>query len=276
MQTTIALQSPAAGTRLTAQEIEQYRADFAKSGYLLFKQVVPAEMLSNLRDSILRAFEQAKTTGDLFAGGGLMSGHLNCFTGEESRFIYDALEARGIIDLVRAIAPQAVRLPNVGGNVNLPGSVAQHYHTDRPFTREFLIVNTAVVDNNLINGATEVVPGTHSRFYAYWKFVCTRVARSATRVQMNAGDVVIRSSNLWHRGMPNNSQTPRPMAALTWEDGGSYAPDPFSLNDGEITFYPNWFRPTRLGRLRERTFVKAPFLYDAYRIADSLLTKKGY
>jgi len=262
--------------RLSPEEIEMYKLAFAENGYLIFRNVASGKKLAELRDRILDEFEEAKRSGALFAGGGLLSGHLNCFTGEESRFIYNTVEAYGIIDLVKAITPKAVRMPNVGGNLNLPGSVAQHYHTDRPFTNDFLIVNTAIVDNDLVNGATDVLPGTNKKFYPFWKFVLGRVARGTTRLPMNAGDVLIRTSNLWHRGMPNHSMVPRPMAALTWEDGGSYNEDPFKVNEGKITFFPNWFRPTKLGRLRERTFVTAPITYSTYRFVDSLLTRKGY
>ena len=66
------------------------------------------------------------------------------------------------------------------------------------------------------------------------------------------------------------------MLAFTWEDGGSDHADPFQLDGGKIVFRPNWFRPSRLGRLRERTFVAAPFTYSAYRIVDSLLNNKSY
>ena len=46
--------------------------------------------------------------------------------------------------------------------------------------------------------------------------------------------------------------------------------------DGKIRFYPNWYQPTTLGRLRERTFVTAPVTYSAYRFARSLYGNKGY
>jgi hypothetical protein len=86
----------------------------------------------------------------------------------------------------------------------------------------------------------------------------------------------VRTSNLWHRGMPNRSAVPRPMLAFSWEDGGSEHDDPYTIDGGRIQFRPNFFRPSRLGRLRERTFVTAPFTYSAYRIVDSLFTNKGY
>jgi len=161
-------------------------------------------------------------------------------------------------------------------NFNLPGSVAQHYHTDGLYTKEFLICNIAVVDTEIANGAIDVLPGSHQKWYPFWKFVVERVATRTTRLAMRQGDVLIRSSNLWHRGMPNLTAVPRPMMALTWEDGGSTEPDPFKVFDGQITFRPNWYRPTLLGRLRERTFIAAPITYDAYRFVRSFYKRKGY
>ena len=48
------------------------------------------------------------------------------------------------------------------------------------------------------------------------------------------------------------------------------------INDGEIEFYPNWFNTSRLGQLREQTFVRAPITYSAYRFVTSLYGNKGY
>jgi hypothetical protein len=247
---------------------------FAENGYFIFRDVLSRERLATLRARILEEFERARTTGGLFSGGGLMSGHLNCFPGAESRFVYESLQEIGIIDAIRVLSPGAVRAPNVGCNLNLPGSVTQHYHADRPFTQEFMIANVALVDTDLVNGAIEVVPGTHKKFYPYWRFALERPA--GLRLPMRQGDMLVRSSNLWHRGMPNLSTVARPMMALTWEDGGSTADDPFAAEAGKITFRPNWYRPNLLGRMRERTFIAAPITYSAYRFVRSLAGTKGY
>jgi ectoine hydroxylase-related dioxygenase (phytanoyl-CoA dioxygenase family) len=162
-------------------------------------------------------------------------------------------------------------MPNVGLNFNLPGSHTQHYHIDRPFSREFMIVNVAVVDTVIENGAIEVVPGTHKRFYKYTRWVLERAARNSVRIPLQQGDVLVRSSNVWHRGTTNQTSVPRPMLAFTWEDGGNSEADPFSAGGGQIRFLPNWFRPTRVGRLREQLFVRVPAAYAALRFARSLL-----
>ena len=132
----------------------------------------------NLTKLIAAHNERAKQSGMLFSGGGQLSGHLNCFPGEAARFAYQSLKDRGIIDVIRAISTVPIREPNVGCNFNLPGSVTQHYHMDRTFRNEFMIANIAVIDTDLVNGAIDVIPGTHKDFYPYWKFALGRVARN--------------------------------------------------------------------------------------------------
>lgn len=260
-----------AADRLTGSEIERAKREYAENGYFVLRNIVSKEGLAELHGSLSREFDRQAASGALFSGGGLVSGHLNCFPGAGSRFVYDTLQERGIIDLIRELHPKAVRMPNVGCNFNLPQSHTQHYHIDRPFTREFVIANVSVVDTVIENGATDVVPGTHKRFYKYTSFVMERCSRNATQVITNRGDVIIRSSNVWHRGMTNHTNVPRPMLAYTWEDGGSNEQDPFSIYGGEIRFLPNWFKPTPLGRIREQLFVKVPASYAALRFARSLL-----
>lgn len=259
---------------LTAAEKEDLKQAFDRDGYIIIRNVVSQERLSELHKSLEKEFEAASESGALFSGGGLKSGHLNCFPGAGARFIYDTLEKRGIIDLIKEIDPRVVRMPNVGCNFNLPGSHTQHYHLDRPFTRDFMIANVAVVDSNIENGAMEAIPGTHKRFYKYTQFVLERVARNGVRVPLKRGDVLIRTSNVWHRGTANRTAVPRPMLAMTWEDGGNNLADPFAANDGKIKFLPNWFKPTRAGRIREELFVKVPVTYSALRFARSLVDKE--
>jgi ectoine hydroxylase-related dioxygenase (phytanoyl-CoA dioxygenase family) len=258
------------------QNVEQLKDAFAKDGYLVFKNLVSPERLTGLHQQLAQAFEEAKRSGQLFSGGGTISGHLNCFPGEASRFAYEALESNGIVELIRSLFPKATRMPNVGCNFNLPHSVAQHYHADRNYLDHFMIANVAVVDTTIANGAIDIIPGSQQKFYKYWRFAMEGVARGSKRIEMKQGDVLIRTSNVWHRGMPNVTDTPRPMVAFTWEDGGSTQPDPFTAENGKIVFRQNWYRPTRLGRLRERTFVTAPITYSAYRFVTSLYGTKGY
>jgi hypothetical protein len=255
---------------------EEYEGAFARDGYVLIKDVVPKDKLGALSARILEEYDNARRSGSLFSAGGTISGHLNCFPGAGARFVYDALEARGIVELVRAVYTLPFGAFDVGCNLNLPKSIVQHYHTDQPFIEHFVTVNVAMVDTDIVNGAIEVAPGTHKSFYPYWRFALERPHRFGKQLRMNQGDILVRSSNLWHRGMPNRSSTPRPMLAFNFgEKRGQYG-DPFQFNEGNIKFYENWYRTNWLGQLRERAFIAAPFTYDTYRFVRSLFTNKGY
>jgi Phytanoyl-CoA dioxygenase (PhyH) len=260
--------------KLTATEIATAKEQYATDGFFVLRNVVSPERLAELHGSLTQEFDRSIKTGELFSGGGLFSGHLNCFPGAGARFAYDTLVESGIVDLIKELHPQVTRMPNVGCNFNLPGSYTQHWHLDRPFSQEFMIANVSVVDTVIENGATDVIPGTHKQFYKYTRFVREGRYKDGVQIVTNRGDVVVRSSNVWHRGMTNHSKSPRPMLAFTWEDGGNKDADPFQANGGKIRFMPNWFKLTPAGRLREKLFVKVPSIYTALRLARSLVDKE--
>ena len=257
-------------------DVEEYGSALNRDGFVVFRDVVDKDRLSEFRRALVDEFDRALAAGELFEGGGFVSGHLNCVPGEQSRFVYDAIRDYGIVDLVRAVRPDIVNSLRATLNLNLPGSVPQHYHMDGLYTKEFLICNIAVVDTDLVNGAIDVLPGTNRQFYKFWRYALERKYRLSTRVPLQQGDVILRKSTLWHRGMPNRSTEPRPMMAITFGEMDPPLDDPFMVNDGNIEFYPNWFNTSRLGQLRERTFVAAPITYSAYRFARSLHGNYGY
>jgi hypothetical protein len=261
---------------MSKHDVDELQQALDLDGYVVLRNVVSKERLDGLADDLAREFERVSSSGELFEGGGLVSGHLNCFPGEGSRFVYDDLEAAGAFELAKAFDPVRALSPRVTLNYNLPGSAPQFYHVDDLYTEAFLIYNIAVVDTDLRNGAIDVLPGTNRQFYRFWQYALQRKYRSTTRVCMQQGDVLVRISTLWHRGMPNLTDVPRPMMSITFGEKSAPAGDPFLVNDGRIVFTPNWFSTSRLGQLRERAFVKAPWTYSSYRFARSLYSDRGY
>lgn len=225
---------------------------------------------------LAQEFDDWQRSGAAFRGGGVLAGHLNCYPGNVARGVLEQLKNAGVLQLAQQLLPTNPRAIRMGCNFNLPGSVEQHYHMDGIYLESFLIVNVCVVDTNLENGAIDLIPKTHKRFYKYWEFAAGRVYKDSTRVCMSQGDVLIRVSTLWHRGMPNRSQQARPMLALTLGEKQIDTDDPFAFNQGQVEFQMNWFRPNLLGRLRERVTIKVPLSYAAYRFARSLVGAKGY
>ncbi len=257
-------------------EIQSFKQSFAEEGYLVFRSVVSKEKLSDLSARVIEEFERQKSSGALFAGGGMMAGHLNCYPGERSRFVYDDLRDQGIVDVVGAISPKLADGPvRPALNLNFPKSIAQNYHIDGYFGDAFMVVNIAMVDTDLVNGAIEITPGSHKRPYKYWQFAVEGLRRPGARIPMKQGDVLLRSSSLWHRGMPNRAAVVRPMLGFTLGEKGQEYADPFGIDGGRITFSPNRYKPTRMGRLRERSYVAVPFAFNAARFIMSLVANKG-
>jgi hypothetical protein len=256
---------------LSADQLD-FGRNLDDDGYSVIRGVVAKSRLTDFNRRIIEAYRGSAK----FTGGGSISCHLNCFPGEASRFIYDEIEAYGIGDAIRQACgdlPQNVR-PTL--NLNLPGSSTQHYHMDGVYTQDYIICNVAVVDTDLVNGAIDVLPSTHLEFYPFWRYAIQRKYRLTTRIPMEQGDVLIRRSTLWHRGMPNRSQQPRAMFSLTYGERNMTAEDPFGANGGGIDFYANWYVTGRWGAARERAEVAVPLSRSAVRFAKSLVGARGY
>lgn len=259
-----------------AFDLPKLKRTFDEQGYVVLPGVVSKAELTSVEQRLADEFARWKSSGAAFRGGGVLSGHLNCYPGDVTRGVLSDLKSAGVLSLAQALKPTPPRQIRIGCNFNLPGSVEQHWHMDGIYTESFLIVNVCVVDTDLKNGAISLVPKTHQRFYRFWEFAAGRVDRGEERVCMSRGDVLVRVSTLWHRGMPNRSSNARPMLALTLGEKQVDTDDPFAYNAGKIEFQANWFRTNLIGRLRERITVHAPITYSAYRFARTLVDDKGY
>ena len=261
---------------LSPDDVETVRQALDVDGYAVLRGVVSASRLDEFNRDLSAEFERFRAAGKLFEGGGTLSGHLNCYPGAGSKVIYDEIVDHGIVDMIREIEPNKVDDVRPTLNFNLFGSVAQFYYMDGLYVEPFIICNVAVVDTDLDNGALDVVPGTNRRFYRFCRFAVERKHRLSTRVCLDQGDVILRLSTTWHRGMPNKTSQPRPMMSLTFGEGVAGEGDPFERNGGEIEFYPNWYKTDRIGRLRERIFVAAPWTDSAFRFGRSLFSNRGF
>src|SRR5438309_6558902 len=91
------IETPIKQQFLSDSEADNLRRSFADNGFVVIRNAIPRTSLADLAASILSEFERQKQSGELFRGGGLVSGHLNAFTGAQSRFVYETLQERGII-----------------------------------------------------------------------------------------------------------------------------------------------------------------------------------
>jgi hypothetical protein len=87
-----------------------------------------------------------------------------------------------------------------------------------------LVVNVLPVDVSAANGSTEIWPGTHLDTSVVVQDGDIKVSEEKLAQQRKivpgfqysarAGSVVIRDIRMWHAGMPNPSDAPRPMIAM--------------------------------------------------------------
>lgn len=155
-----------------------------------------------------------------------------------------------IEQIATAVLGEGCYVSYCDGNTALPGSGYQSLHIDSPSPwptasaaaaageafparTTHLIVNFAPIAVDERRGAIEVWPGTHLATEADADGLCnpqTRVDEQfmledfpefvnkfkPARMVTKLGAVCFRDARCWHRGMPNISQTPRPMVALIY------------------------------------------------------------
>jgi hypothetical protein len=240
---------------------------YRRDGFLHLAGAVPAEVCGALASAIAAAFAQAMRDGVLPDQPGIAAGNLNLTVGAAGAPLIAALKVAGIPALVGDLASVPLSSRGVSGNLNLPGSRMQHFHTDSTRADAFMIVNVMLVNCGPENGAVELVAESHAAPLAYHQV--RRACWSGRRCQLTArqGDVLIRPSTLWHRGTTNPSREPRPMAALLFKPGSG---DDLAPLDGPITFNGNRFYG-RWARVKEALAMHGPWLDERLRLAGSLL-----
>jgi len=166
-------------------------------------------------------------------------GHLQQDAPPLAPYVFAELVANPwVIQVTQALLGAGVKNTYFSGNTNLPGSAAQPVHTDgqqlwvdQPAAHPAaaLIINVAPLQVSPENGSIELWPGSHQEMVITPDSTSIKVpaADLARREKVSApirgntekGDVLIRDDRLWHRGMPNRSNLPRPMIAMIHRTG---------------------------------------------------------
>jgi ectoine hydroxylase-related dioxygenase (phytanoyl-CoA dioxygenase family) len=119
------------------------------------------------------------------------------------------------------------------GNTAMPSENRQPVHADMgqlwpdlevAHPAYGLVVNVGLVDMSPENGSTELWLGTHKDTSVVLqsgdievdpeRLEARRAVSPPIQGTVPQGSVVIRDIRLWHAGMPNRTQTPRPMLAM--------------------------------------------------------------
>jgi len=175
----------------------------------------------------------------------------------EPYLFHDLLFNPQAIAVTSALLGPGLRNVMYSGNTALPSQARQPVHADvghlwpsktlqvaHPSAQ--LVVNVPTVDVTPENGATEIWLGTHRDLTVgvgadievpldvleARRKICPPIQPSIGR-----GSVMIRDARLWHAGMPNHTDRPRPMIAMMHVSGWLDVGRPLEFPCGTESFF---------------------------------------
>jgi hypothetical protein len=255
-------------------------------GYVVLRGVIDPSAVKLARARVLSEWEILKQNGALWVGGGTIIGHINYSPPPDLDIFFDALTHPQVLESVENELRDDRYLHALVGNANLPKSHYQPAHVDT-IGNNYLIVNVPLGDADETNGSLEIWPGSHRETMRYAQITVSKKMHS-TRVNTQAGDVVLRYPHVWHRGTPNKSAFPRIMLAACLGKRKDAPTDNSLVNlsarnhdlfmaagiHGNLArssntsgrFYPNYFSTRPMGVLRELFFAHAPTIYHGLKL----------
>lgn len=325
-----------AGT-LAPEKLKQIRHSFETNGYAVVSRFISPETCDMLLQAVYEDVAQIRTRSELTGHEQRTGvGHLQLGLRRYAPFVAAEVVANPLIEsVVATLLGSGAWLGFYSGNVNTPGSGYQPLHYDRPYAWKSeaeataagqpwppptitLSCSLALYDITEENGATEIYPGSQRETaVASWprgKRVEHDPELKAKwappgRMPIPAGGICFRDPRMWHRGMPNQTERPRPMIALTYHSGmakhwrGLLAPnmsdeerqrceadpslrvlDSGELGDGRLVFDASArgafeSTPNLHGIYRNARFLEAPFtanhFLDSHNLGGARIVKQG-
>ncbi len=225
---------------LAGRSFEEWRREFDEHGYIVFEEVLSEAQVSAIKEALRPHLEKN------------LSGR-NDFEGLKSNRVYGLLaKGKEFVDLSLHPLALAFAEADLGETcllsaclaINLhPGETVQPWHTDdghidipRPRASFGVSAFWALDDTTETNGATEVLPGSHTwseeqidgslSDRAFSDLTVRRVDDDpgphplAKKVLLKSGSLMLAKGGLWHRGGSNKSDESRliitPQYALGW------------------------------------------------------------
>lgn len=260
--------------------IEDKALELDTLGYTLLESCIDIKSTEDARRTLLAEYEAARPMP--WRGGGQWFGHLSYVPSPTSPIIREVACSSRIKEVLDRALGTDYKVVGFGGNANLPGSRYQPAHMDGWLDTDFLVVNIPLGKTTEENGSTEVWPRTHHEKMTISEF--NGKPRESVRLNASPGDIIIRWSNLWHRGTPNKSADVRMMLALlvspvytklppvtvSKEDQAEFASFGLPVNSqtgdkSKKGFGTSYFPATLKGNIFELTWMYAPPVFTAIR-----------
>ncbi len=246
--------------------------NFEKNGFIILRNFIKDEnfnyLCEKLKENVLQEFKK------LDKKGGSLMGNLNVSPGIYSKKIFERLNTEEFKKIIQNISKKNFSAFDIisGGNLNFQYKYNQHFHTDSKFDNSFLIVNVVTEDIFEINGPLEVLPGTQKEKLPYWKVIF----KKSKKILAKKGDLIIRTSNLWHRGTKNISKNPRLLLAYTFKEKKGENGNVEFEDNKDLRILDNLFKSNVKGALKENFYTRLSYLYKSFRLLRSIFTKKHF
>jgi hypothetical protein len=228
----ISLEERKAG-RLPAERLAKAVQAVRKEGYVILNDLIDPAVLAPIRDRMLSDVEKILARDDIpfnFNRGNIQQDPPP-FPPYLSR---EVLCNEIVISITKSILGKGLKNGMYSGNTALPRSTGrQPVHADMgqlwpnleaAHPAQALVVNVLPVDVSPENGSTEIWPGSHLDTSVVMQDGDIKVGAEPLserrkiapgfQYSARAGSVVIRDARLWHAGMPNQTDQPRPMIAM--------------------------------------------------------------
>lgn len=222
--------------RVLASESEAAVSSIHEHGYVIIEDAVPKEPLRVLRERMDRDTEELLSYCDSIGGNPRERGHLQQGPPVSSEYVFAVVAMNQYVNRIcNGLFNSRPRLTFYNGNTNCPGSTTQRLHMDgRHATLEpdpvaptsSVVVDIPAGPMNKENGSIQIWPGTHvirppegGPSVPNELEARRRLIEEPIQPETRVGDVLIRDTRLWHRGVPNRSNRPRHMIAMIVTDG---------------------------------------------------------
>lgn len=260
--------------------LESRSVELETQGYTILESFIDPKITEETAKEITAEYRSARPLQ--WRGGGKWFGHINYVPSFSSPIFRQTANSELVKEILDDALGTDYKIVGFGGNANLPGSRFQPCHADGWMGTDFVVVNIPLGKVTEENGSTEIWPGTHKQKLTISEF--NSIPRRSVRLNSSPGDIVIRYSNLWHRGTPNRSTEVRLMLAFLVSRCYDKLP-PISVTEEQARelmklklpvnfktganfktgFKPNYFPATFKGNILELSWMYAPAVFTAIR-----------
>ena len=244
---------------------------FLEKGYLVKKNILTKNLnFEKISKNFKNELEKLFDIKHLKNLGGFKSGNLNIYPGKFGEEILSLLNNYSFKEYLNYLIDDNIEKYKVilGGNLNLPKSKNQFFHTDGKWDPRMIVVNIATSNIELLNGPLEIIEKTHLNKLSYWQFALKIIFMSKKKLTLGFGDILIREHRLWHRGTTNFSVNNREMIGIMFIKKPN---DSDKIIDKNLYIKPNIFGETLKERIKENIFIYLRPILFLYKFFISMI-----